>query len=221
MRISRRGESKPAAGVAGVGPRHGLPGQRSQARARAPQEATPRPAHRRARPTGVFSLSAGGRVAQHRAAWVRATVAVANRSTDPGCGGRADPRGVIVSGSDSTIRCFALRAPGFGALLPRDGRTWWAPTAAAPMTRKDTLACSAASTRKRPCPPRRAGRRATGAPGSRDCESDGLGPPACWHLTPRPARAYATPFLRRVALLLCWSSCSDVLKRTLRRWLAD
>jgi hypothetical protein len=50
-----------------------------------------------------------GRAAQHRPASLLATEIVANRSTEPGRESIVSA-GVIVPGSDSTIRCFASRA---------------------------------------------------------------------------------------------------------------
>jgi hypothetical protein len=71
--------------VAGVGPRHALPGQRSQARARAPREATPRPAHRQP-PADQRLLVVRSREGSkdNRLRGHGLPCEVANRSTDPG-----------------------------------------------------------------------------------------------------------------------------------------
>ena len=93
---------------AGVGPRHGLPEQRSQARARALREATPRPAQTTPPDTSRRSMRSHGREAQHRAASYHSPSDVAigipipdtvRWLTEDGCR----------PGSDSTIA--ALRAP--------------------------------------------------------------------------------------------------------------
>jgi hypothetical protein len=99
-------ESRSARGCR-VGPRRALPEQRSQARARALREATPRPAHQPHGATGLCSLRWHGREAQHRAACDHSPSDVAIGIPIPDTVPRLTAGGYR-PGSDSTIA--ALRA---------------------------------------------------------------------------------------------------------------
>ncbi len=121
--------------------RHALPGQRSQARARAPREATPRTAHRTAHGAGVLTLGGVGRAAQHRPVQ-RATrkVAIGDRSRhidESALRRRRGARPISTIAAPSAL-AGATGAPPSTARRPaaNEADRWWRPPWRPPCARR-------------------------------------------------------------------------------------